>query len=270
MAPRWLPLESNPDVMNKFVKQLGLQGPYGFVDVFGLDADLLTMVPRPVAAVLLLYPISEKSEATALGVEEENKEVYFIKQTIGNACGTIGVIHALANNTDKITLAGGNNFLANFLAKTKDISPDERAKKLEIDPVSTDVGVMVAFFRFHIFVGGNNFLANFLAKTKDISPDERAKKLEIDPDIGAAHEASAQEGQTQPPPIDEKVDLHFVTFVHNNGGLYELDGRKNAPKRHGNTTADTLLEDAAAVVKKFMARDPDNIHFTVVALAKTD
>lgn len=25
-------------------------------------------------------------------------DVYFIKQTIGNACGTIGLIHAVANN----------------------------------------------------------------------------------------------------------------------------------------------------------------------------
>lgn len=25
-------------------------------------------------------------------------DIYFIKQTIGNACGTIGLIHAVANN----------------------------------------------------------------------------------------------------------------------------------------------------------------------------
>jgi hypothetical protein len=31
-----------------------------------------------------------------------------------------------------------------------------------------------------------------------------------------------------------------------------------------------LLEDTAEVVKKFMARDPDNLNFTVVALAKAN
>lgn len=30
--------------------------------------------------------------------QEISPDVYFIKQTIGNACGTIGLIHAVANN----------------------------------------------------------------------------------------------------------------------------------------------------------------------------
>jgi len=32
--------------------------------------------------------------------------VYYMKQTVGNACGTVAVIHALANNTNRITFAG--------------------------------------------------------------------------------------------------------------------------------------------------------------------
>ena len=31
-------------------------------------------------------------------------QVYFIKQSIGNACGTIGLLHALGNNLDSIAL----------------------------------------------------------------------------------------------------------------------------------------------------------------------
>jgi ubiquitin carboxyl-terminal hydrolase L3 len=30
--------------------------------------------------------------------QEVSSDVYFMKQTIGNACGTIGLIHAVANN----------------------------------------------------------------------------------------------------------------------------------------------------------------------------
>ena len=60
--------------------------------------------------------------------------------------------------------------------------------------------------------------------------------------LGAAHESSALEGQTEAPDISAKTNLHFVAFVHKDGGLYEMDGRKPKPTRHGNTTPDTLLE----------------------------
>lgn len=59
---------------------------------------------------------------------------------------------------------------------------------------------------------------------------------------GNAHESSALEGQTEAPDINVKTNLHFVAFVHCDGGLYEMDGRLDKPVRHGNTTPDTLLE----------------------------
>ena len=43
----WLPLESNPDVLNPFIRRLGVPGDWEFTDVFGLDDELLAMVPPP-------------------------------------------------------------------------------------------------------------------------------------------------------------------------------------------------------------------------------
>ena len=41
MGKRWLPLESNPDVLNSFAKGLGFDtSSYAFCDVFGLDEVL--------------------------------------------------------------------------------------------------------------------------------------------------------------------------------------------------------------------------------------
>lgn len=37
-------------------------------------------------------------------LQEASSGVYFMKQTVGNACGTIGLLHAIGNLTSKIKL----------------------------------------------------------------------------------------------------------------------------------------------------------------------
>ncbi|XP_068428609.1 ubiquitin carboxyl-terminal hydrolase isozyme L3 [Clinocottus analis] len=226
-SPRWLPLESNPEVMTKFVNCLGMKPTWQFGDVYGLDPELLGMVPRPACAVLLLFPLTDKYEAFKQEEEEKLKgaqqdfpDVYFIKQTIGNACGTIGLIHAVANNQARL-----------------EFEPDSSLKK-------------------------------FIEQTSKMSSEEKAAFLEKDESIRVTHESSAQEGQTEAPSLDEKVNLHFIAFVNVGGQLYELDGRKPFPIVHGKTSEDSFLEDAAKVCKVFMARDPQELRFTVIALSK--
>ncbi len=120
------------------------------------------MLPQPVIALLLLFPITDESEAASKAgkgslpilssfppmptyhsdilcmpasaskgpyfrahhappaedvrlIKEgyiPPKEAFFMKQTIGNACGTIGVLHALANNQNTVSISERCQLLA--------------------------------------------------------------------------------------------------------------------------------------------------------------
>ncbi|KAH9474019.1 hypothetical protein MJO28_000142 [Puccinia striiformis f. sp. tritici] len=238
---RWLPLESNPDVMNSWASALGLSTEeVSFTDVYGLDKELLEMVPKPVYAVLMLFPISKeyeqaRSKENDLILAENNSQeilknlnerVIFIKQTISNACGTIGLLHALANNP-KIPIKEGS-------------------------------------------------LTEFFKECKSKNAHERAELLEKNNGIASVHADQALSGQSKVPDSNEAVDLHFVCFVKSTGNddkaedrLIELDGRKSFPIDHGPIPrSDDLLDAVVPIVKKFIALSNDNLNFNLIALVQ--
>lgn len=231
---KWIPLESNPEVLNEYAEKLGVDlkaSNLSFCDVFSLDPELLAMVPRPVAAVLLLFPITTETEAARKEEQEQieaqgqtvSPSVFYMKQTIGNACGTIGLLHSLANNKESLKTADGS-FLHQYLGATEAMDPASRGAYLE-------------------------------------DPPEGA------PDIDSIHEEAAQQGDTAAPSADEEVDLHFAAFVCRDGALYELDGRKVAPINHGACTPQLLLERAADVVRRNFMDRADSVQFNLIALA---
>ncbi|VDQ09484.1 unnamed protein product [Trichobilharzia regenti] len=100
---RWIPLEANPKYMNN----LGVvDSVWKFTDVFSLDDDMLAFIPQPVISLLFLYPLGNSIENASLGVEDNSSKVILIKQTVGNACGTIAILNAIANNRDKLSIKG--------------------------------------------------------------------------------------------------------------------------------------------------------------------
>lgn len=93
MPQRWKPIECNPEVLTSLSHSLGLSSSYGFHDVFSLDdPELLQFIPRPVQALVLVYPSTPHDQKTQQG------NVIWCKQTIGNACGTMAVLHCLLNS----------------------------------------------------------------------------------------------------------------------------------------------------------------------------
>jgi len=235
-AGRWFPLESNPELLNSYISKLGFDSSqFHFVDVFSTEAWALEMVPQPVAAVIMLYPISQPQEAhrseentNVIPKQQVSDKVWYMKQRIGNACGTIGILHALGN-----------------LSLTTEAGADGLIKK-------------------------DSWLDRFYSCCpRSLGPTEKASILESDKEIESMHDAATADdaNQTGRGELDDAVNTHFVALVNIDGGLYELDGRKEAPIHHGSTGQTSFLKDACVVVDTFMQRDPGELRFTIVALA---
>ena len=89
-STKWLPLESNPELLTSFSRKLGLPNSFEFVDVLGLDEELLRMVPSPVLAVVLLFPCTQslyserRKEEARLREEgrtaEDHTSIFFLTQ----------------------------------------------------------------------------------------------------------------------------------------------------------------------------------------------
>ena len=224
----WVPLEANPDLFSTWCETLGLDtSKYAFYDVFGLDDELLAMVPQPVEAVLFLFPLTPRIEAHRSGLQkkaDEKSELLWFPQTIGNACGTIGLLHAIANS-----------------AAAQAIRPE-------------------------------SVLAHLLARARSVPPAERANLLLQCEDLRSAHASTAAQGQTAAPTAEDDVDLHFVAFARSStGALVELDGRQDGPvERVPYIERNELLSRTAHVIQQhYMAVDPDQVQFSIVALSQS-
>jgi ubiquitin carboxyl-terminal hydrolase L3 len=263
---KWFPLESNPTLMNQYIATLGWDvTQYHMVDVFSTEDWALDMIPQPVLAVVLLYPLTK----VQLQYEQQEKEqilqmksnthttsendVWFIKQRIGNACGTIGLLHSMMN----------------AVQQQQQSSENTTASLPLIQP--------------------NSWLDTFWNSTRNMKdPIQRAERLECDTEIATFHDQATSSSDNQTSrgnTVDDDIITHFITFVSgttcNNTTtttgteasqslLYELDGRKVQPICHGTTasTNATLLQDACTIIQEqFMARDPNELRFTIMALA---
>lgn len=92
--------------MNQLSATLGLSSELQFYDVYSLDEEQLAYIPRPVLALLVVIPLTPAWDRSRKA-EDANNEPYagfgpdepviWFKQTIGHACGSIGVLHSLIN-----------------------------------------------------------------------------------------------------------------------------------------------------------------------------
>ncbi|KAK2593291.1 ubiquitinyl hydrolase 1 [Conoideocrella luteorostrata] len=232
-ALAFIPLEANPELMTNLIHKLGVSSALAIHDVYSLtDPDMLSFIPRPALALLLVFPVSAIYESHRMAedntVDEytgtgEQQPVIWWKQTIRNACGMMGLLHAVSNGPARNLIEKGT------------------------------------------------VLDELVKKSIPLSPRERSSLLEKTPKIAAAHKEAASVGDTAAPDAQDDVDLHYVCFVKgSDGALWELDGRRKGPIKRGELeeSEDMLSERALSLgILKFLEREGGDLRFSAVALA---
>jgi len=227
---RWIPLEANPEIFSSWASRAGLVTAHAdFYDVYGLDPELLMMVPTPVKAVVFLFPISETTEAKRREEDEQirvgsqtetDPTVLFIKQTIPNACGTIGLLHALANSD--VTIAPESP-LAKFIEQAIPLTPEKRADLL----------------------ANTELFASIHASTASTGQSSVPANMETDFHFCAFVQA----------PRSSDKELRLI----------ELDGRRAGPVDRGPSTE--LLADVVRFVRENYITGSTSLNFSLIALA---
>jgi len=261
-APAFIPLEANPELMTSLLRKLGLSSALQVHDVYSIsEPELLAFIPRPTLALLLVFPVSATYESARLaedaGVEEykgkgEAEPVVWWKQTIRNACGLMGLLHAVSNGQARNFIGMlhlNSSYPSPYLPKLQETKLITSTKSAEKDTPLSDL----------------------LAQSIPLAPTERSALLEKTPALAAAHHEAASQGQTAAPDAQDDVDLHYVCFVKTDDGtLWELDGRRKGPIARGNLDAneDVLSEKALLWGPlKFLERGGGDMRFSCVALA---
>ena len=222
--------------MSALLHQLGLSRALAFQDVYSIDdPDLLSFVPRPAHALLLVFPVSatyerfraaEDSQRPAYDGQGPDEEVLWFRQTIGNACGLIGLLHAAANGGAKAHVAA-----------------------------DTDLDRLVR-------------------EAVPLAPAPRAELLSRSSALESAHASAASKGDSAPPPAEASVDLHYVCFVRSErGNLWEMDGRRTGPLLRGKLDEGEDMLSAHALelgVRSFLKREQQagggELRFSLIAL----
>ncbi|EGR32633.1 hypothetical protein IMG5_076630 [Ichthyophthirius multifiliis] len=227
-----MPLESNPDVINEFIQKLGFDiQKYAFNDLYDLEEQSLKQNSSKTLAALLTFPVDEKVNQFN---ENEKKEI---------------------------------------IKKGQFINPKLYFMKQYAENACGTIAIFNTVMNLiqddHSFIQKDSLFDKFYKETIGLNPDERGHHFKQLKELKQQHVEAVQNGETQYDYNDD-VFHHFVCLVSKNGILYELDGMKEFPINHGNTSKDSFLVDVARVFNEFVQRSDEQMSYNVLVLQKND
>ncbi|KAJ5359860.1 hypothetical protein N7517_009051 [Penicillium concentricum] len=217
----FIPLENNPEVHTHLCKNLGVSPSLTFHDILSTTPEMLSWIPRPVNALILLCDkpiyLAARSgvehsipEYLGSGVDEP---VLWMKQTIGHACGLMALLHVVVN------LENGK------------------------------------------YVTAGSELEKIVNLAVDLGPVERARLLYDSRFLEEAHMDAASEGCSIVPLPQEECGFHFIAFVKKDGKVWELNGGMNGPLLRGELEGDLLGEEGLDMtVREFLHAADKEVH----------
>ena len=221
-AAAWPPLASSPSALTGFTAALGVEvTALQFVDVLGLEEDLLGMLPGRCLALVLLYPTTVAVQAHLDALEARAPRTMsaaiFFRQLYGGTCGTLATLHAVVNGARALPAADA---LLGVTLRTE----------LLLDEAAAE-GVAAA----------------------ERLIERRSHAVLASAAIRLAHERAAIASSAATARAGERQGRHFLTFVAVDGRLILLDGRRHAPIDCGGTSEEGFLAHAVAEVRGLFA-----------------
>ena len=239
------PLEGTPATLNTLAEHLGLDDTkkkkqWKFVDVLGLDEDILKLtIPFPNAtcsALILLYPTDDEeiTKYFKLAIEKaadqemRSNTCIFLKQTIGGTCGTLATVYAIANSS-----------------------------KCCNDAVTEGSPL-------------HELIRKYEEMSRTQAYQERSDWFFQLDSVRYAHERAVLQmnrGKTSIPSLSgQRQGRHFVTWVHKDQQLWELDGRRVEPTWRGTTSEGNFLSDTICIVREVFDASQDESLFARCSL----
>lgn len=123
----WPPLESDPQIFNKYCSTLGLPSNFHFEELFSLDDEFLSVITTKPLAIIINFERGvnprEISEENIL--KTEAVPFYMLQEgDLDNACGIIAALHSIGSNLENIQLKE-DSILYKFFGVAKGRTPKE-------------------------------------------------------------------------------------------------------------------------------------------------
>lgn len=254
-------IESEPAYFSVILREIGVKD-VAVREVFGMDSDLLDMVPQPIYGLIFLFRYREfGNEDQAIDCPPD---VWFCNQLPSqNSCGTLAMINILMNNAE----VDIGEYLTQFKDFTQDMNSVQRGE---------------AFASFD-FV---KKIHNSFAKQMDILENDKhlatkAKRAERLKDQPKKPKNKTTASRSRRPSADsaasndstssfEENGHHFIAFVPVGTEVWKLDGMDAQPTSVGAFDPDageTWLSAASETINLLMAAGDDD--YGVVAVSQS-